>query len=182
MGSCNHTVTWLDFSSLGKPWHIMHLSYFCSFRLPETELTNGNVSSPKISDNKAAVAKKVPAPLPGSQQLGITASKSENFPEWYTQVITRSGMIEYYDISGCYIFRYGSYKDNTNKSYVMTWAQLSEILGPGRISCGNVFKISWTPESKNSVYRIATSPCLYQKTVLKLRRIMLKDSVLRLLG
>ena len=37
--------------------------------------------------------------------FGITASKETDFPVWYSQVITRSEMIEYYDISGCYILR-----------------------------------------------------------------------------
>ncbi len=36
---------------------------------------------------------------------GIEAKKSEDFPTWYTQVITQSEMIEYYDVSGCYILR-----------------------------------------------------------------------------
>ena len=29
----------------------------------------------------------------------------EDFPEWYSSVITMSEMIDYYDISGCYILR-----------------------------------------------------------------------------
>merc|ERR1711911_541303 len=35
--------------------------------------------------------------------------KEENLPEWYSQVITKSEMIEYYDVSGCYILRPWSY-------------------------------------------------------------------------
>ena len=31
--------------------------------------------------------------------LGITVKKSENWSEWYTQVITKTEMIEYYDVS-----------------------------------------------------------------------------------
>lgn len=38
-------------------------------------------------------------------ETGITVRKDENFSEWYTQAITRSDMIEYYDVSGCYILR-----------------------------------------------------------------------------
>jgi len=34
-----------------------------------------------------------------------TRRQGENFPEWYSNVITASEMIEYYDISGCYILR-----------------------------------------------------------------------------
>ncbi|CAM9392531.1 unnamed protein product [Ascophyllum nodosum] len=42
--------------------------------------------------------------------LAITASKFEDFPEWYRQVITLSEMIDYYDISGCYILRPWAYQ------------------------------------------------------------------------
>lgn len=32
-------------------------------------------------------------------------AKKDDFPNWYKQIVTRSEMIEYYDISGCYILR-----------------------------------------------------------------------------
>lgn len=38
-------------------------------------------------------------------KLGIESKKEDNFADWYTEVIVRSEMIEYYDVSGCYIFR-----------------------------------------------------------------------------
>lgn len=41
--------------------------------------------------------------------LGITVSKSTNFSEWYSEVIIKGNMIEYYDVSGCYILRPWSY-------------------------------------------------------------------------
>src|SRR4051812_23163491 len=37
------------------------------------------------------------------------AAQAENFPEWYTSVIIMSEMIDYYDISGCYILRPWAY-------------------------------------------------------------------------
>uniref|UniRef100_A0AAY4BWZ9 Bifunctional glutamate/proline--tRNA ligase n=1 Tax=Denticeps clupeoides TaxID=299321 RepID=A0AAY4BWZ9_9TELE len=39
------------------------------------------------------------------QQLGLEAKKEENLAEWYSQVITKAEMIEYYDVSGCYVLR-----------------------------------------------------------------------------
>ncbi|MCP9264381.1 Bifunctional glutamate/proline--tRNA ligase [Dirofilaria immitis] len=42
-------------------------------------------------------------------KLGIEISKEENYSEWYVQVITKAEMIEYYDISGCYVLRPWSY-------------------------------------------------------------------------
>lgn len=41
--------------------------------------------------------------------LGVTVTKEEDFASWYTQTITKSEMIEYYDVSGCYILRSWSY-------------------------------------------------------------------------
>lgn len=38
-------------------------------------------------------------------RLGLEAKKSENLSDWYSQVITKGELIEYYDVSGCYIFR-----------------------------------------------------------------------------
>lgn len=37
--------------------------------------------------------------------LGLSVKKSEDFATWYTQTITYSEMIDYSDISGCYILR-----------------------------------------------------------------------------
>lgn len=41
----------------------------------------------------------------GETGVGIKADKLTDFPTWYSQVVTRSEMIDYYDISGCYILR-----------------------------------------------------------------------------
>ncbi|XP_004613070.2 bifunctional glutamate/proline--tRNA ligase isoform X2 [Sorex araneus] len=38
-------------------------------------------------------------------RLGLEAKKEENLADWYSQVITKAEMIEYYDVSGCYILR-----------------------------------------------------------------------------
>lgn len=37
--------------------------------------------------------------------LGIEAKKTEDFNSWYTQVLLRAEMMDYYDVSGCYILR-----------------------------------------------------------------------------
>ena len=36
---------------------------------------------------------------------GITAKKEENFSEWYTQVILKSGLADYSSVSGCMVIR-----------------------------------------------------------------------------
>ena len=45
----------------------------------------------------------------GETKLGIDAQKDQDFPSWYQQVLTRSEMLDYYDVSGCYILRPWSY-------------------------------------------------------------------------
>jgi prolyl-tRNA synthetase len=43
------------------------------------------------------------------ESLGLTVKKSEDISEWYTQVIQKSELIEYTNVSGCYILRPSSY-------------------------------------------------------------------------
>lgn len=64
---------------------------------------------------KAAPKPAVPKPVADAKddgtglkkqtRLGLEAKKDENLPDWYSQILTKSEMIEYYDISGCYILR-----------------------------------------------------------------------------
>jgi prolyl-tRNA synthetase family I len=54
-------------------------------------------------------------------QLGIEYTKEQNFSKWYQQVITKSELIEYYEISGCYILRPLAY-------YV--WESIQNYLDP----------------------------------------------------
>uniref|UniRef100_A0A4W6G4F0 Bifunctional glutamate/proline--tRNA ligase n=1 Tax=Lates calcarifer TaxID=8187 RepID=A0A4W6G4F0_LATCA len=42
-------------------------------------------------------------------ELGLEAKKEENLADWYSQVITKAEMIEYYDVSGCYVLRPWAY-------------------------------------------------------------------------
>lgn len=41
--------------------------------------------------------------------IGITVTKSDNFSEWYRQMIVKAEMIDYGEISGCYILRPNAY-------------------------------------------------------------------------
>jgi prolyl-tRNA synthetase len=56
-----------------------------------------------------AVEKKKDENKKGETKLGLSVKKDEDFALWYTQVITLSEMIDYSDISGCYILRPWSY-------------------------------------------------------------------------
>lgn len=67
-------------------------------------------------DEKKPVEKKPKANKPEPKKVenktneGMSATKRDNFADWYTDAITKSGMIDYYDISGCYILRPYSYE------------------------------------------------------------------------
>mmetsp|Transcript_9316 Transcript_9316/g.16343 ORF Transcript_9316/g.16343 Transcript_9316/m.16343 type:complete len:533 (+) Transcript_9316:109-1707(+) len=42
--------------------------------------------------------------------LGLKATKEDNFAAWYLEVITKAELIEYYNVSGCYILRPNAYR------------------------------------------------------------------------
>jgi prolyl-tRNA synthetase len=44
-------------------------------------------------------------PNPDKALIGIDVSKEEDFPGWYQQVLTKGDMLDYYDVSGCYILK-----------------------------------------------------------------------------
>ena len=50
--------------------------------------------------------------------IGVTVNKSENFSEWYTQVILKSELADYAPVKGCMIFRELSYA---------IWEKIQEI-------------------------------------------------------
>jgi prolyl-tRNA synthetase len=51
-------------------------------------------------------AKKAPKKkVDGAALIGIDVSKEEDFPSWYQQVLTKGDMLDYYDISGCFILK-----------------------------------------------------------------------------
>lgn len=47
--------------------------------------------------------------MPKQVLIGITVKKSEDFPEWYHQILTKCELISFHDVSGCYVLRPKSY-------------------------------------------------------------------------
>lgn len=80
----------------------------------EVELTTVDFSAaPAPAAAKPAAKTKAPkdtsAHLEGAEKIGITVDKFLDFPGWYQQILTKGEMLEYYDVSGCYIMRPASY-------------------------------------------------------------------------
>jgi prolyl-tRNA synthetase len=47
--------------------------------------------------------------IEGAEMIGIDISKDDDFSGWYQQVLTKGDMLDYYDVSGCYILKPASY-------------------------------------------------------------------------
>lgn len=65
---------------------------------------------------RAPAAPKEPKAAPAKKEkdddlyeMAIQYKKEEDFPGWYTDVLIKGEMLDYYDISGCYILRPPSY-------------------------------------------------------------------------
>ena len=74
----------------------------------EIDFDKAPVAPPPASKGaKAPKEQKKPkqAPKKGETLLAVTAKKDDDFPLWYTQTLKLSEMIDYSDISGCYILR-----------------------------------------------------------------------------
>jgi prolyl-tRNA synthetase len=53
----------------------------------------------------AAKAPKQDAKLDGAALIGVGIDKELDFSGWYSQVLTKGDMLDYYDVSGCYILK-----------------------------------------------------------------------------
>lgn len=69
---------------------------------PATEAAPAKKAAPKKEEKKTEDVK-------GETKLGLDVKKEEDFATWYTQVVTKADMIEYYDVSGCYVIRPWAY-------------------------------------------------------------------------
>jgi prolyl-tRNA synthetase len=71
---------------------------------------------------------------------GITVKKTEDFSEWYTQVVLKSGLADYAPVKGCMIFREHSYA---------IWEKIQEIFNKKIKTTGhrNVYFPLFIPES-----------------------------------
>ena len=59
----------------------------------------------KAPTQKAGKKKKIE----GAALIGIDVSKEEDFSGWYQQVLLKGDMLDYYDVSGCYILKPASW-------------------------------------------------------------------------
>lgn len=66
--------------------------------------------APVDKSKKLALKKeKDAAKLEDAKLVGITVDKTKDFSSWYSQIVVKSELLDYYDVSGCYILRPNSY-------------------------------------------------------------------------
>ncbi|GLJ11146.1 hypothetical protein SUGI_0144460 [Cryptomeria japonica] len=81
----------------------------------EVDSPNSNKVEKKSKPKKAPKDNTVQKPIAKKKEvkkdtgLGLSVKKDENFGDWYSEVVVQGEMIEYYDVSGCYILRPWSY-------------------------------------------------------------------------
>jgi prolyl-tRNA synthetase len=73
-------------------------------------------------------------------EMGLTVKKAEDFSEWYTQVVVKSGLADYAPVKGCMIFRELSYA---------VWEKIQETFNEKIKASGhrNVYFPMFIPES-----------------------------------
>ena len=90
---------------LAKYSHEPMLVNFAAAAPGEAPAGGAAAPPPKKAPAKTEEETKVAGKKEGADSKGLEYTKAGNFPNWYQQVIHKSEMIEFYDISGCYILR-----------------------------------------------------------------------------
>lgn len=83
-------------------------------------------------------AKKAPKKkVEGAALIGIDVSKEEDFPGWYQQVLTKGDMLDYYDVSGCFILKVISMASILRLVPVLTYLSLRRTSSGRRSKTGS---------------------------------------------
>ena len=66
--------------------------------------TNTTREAAKVGASKPT-SKAAKTKAEGKDLISIDVLKEDDFPGWYQQVLTKGEMLDYYDVSGCYILK-----------------------------------------------------------------------------
>ncbi|KAI9508082.1 prolyl-tRNA synthetase [Russula earlei] len=73
-----------------------------------SETVDGVAAQPKPAERKEK-EKKEDAKIEGAVQIAIGVKKEVDFAAWYTNVLVKADMLDYYNVSGCYVLKPWSY-------------------------------------------------------------------------
>ena len=85
------------------------ISYLAQFESSRKFVNFSQEVKKEEPKKKAAAPAKVNAAIDDAKLIGITVDKALDFSGWYQQILTKGEMMDYYDVSGCYILRPPSY-------------------------------------------------------------------------
>ncbi|KIK02842.1 hypothetical protein K443DRAFT_677301 [Laccaria amethystina LaAM-08-1] len=101
-----------------------------SLETTETKVVDLDTTAPSpatvAQTSKPPVKEKEDAKIEGAVQIAIGVKKEVDFPGWYTNVLLKADMLDYYSVSGCYILKPWSY---SIWEEIQTWfnAQIKEL-------------------------------------------------------
>ncbi|KAJ7355494.1 hypothetical protein DFH08DRAFT_852579 [Mycena albidolilacea] len=78
-------------------------------KIQEVDFTNLDSAPAAKPAAKPAPKEKEDAKIEGAVQIAIGVKKEVDFPAWYTNVLIKADMLDYYSVSGCYILKPWSY-------------------------------------------------------------------------
>ncbi|KAB5588462.1 Prolyl-tRNA synthetase [Ceratobasidium theobromae] len=79
----------------------LHVVDFAALKAEATATASGVGPATK----SASAKKPEDAKIEGAVQIAIGVKKELDFPTWYTNVLVKAEMIDYYSVSGCYILK-----------------------------------------------------------------------------
>ncbi|KAF8067771.1 hypothetical protein FPV67DRAFT_1416024 [Lyophyllum atratum] len=88
----------------------LHKLETADVKIQELDLQNltGSVTA-AAQTSRAPVKEKEDAKIEGAVQIAIGVKKEVDFAAWYTNVLIKADMLDYYSVSGCYILKPWSY-------------------------------------------------------------------------
>lgn len=133
------------------------------------------------SEAKKATSKAPKKKIEGAALIGIDVSKEEDFPGWYQQVLTKGDMLDYYDVSGCFILKVRSFAgmDRLPSTIMVQLLMRHSLL---LTLFGRKSKTGSMQKSRRLASRTAHSLCSSPRMCCRERRITSKVLLPRLLG
>ena len=127
------------------------------------------------AEAKRAVNKAPKKKIDGAALIGIDVAKEDDFSGWYQQVLTKGDMLDYYDVSGCYILKVGGL-DHRRETIGLKFGSHRHT------SSGRRYKIGSIRRSKALESRTAHFRCSSHRKCWNEKRITLKALRQRWLG
>lgn len=80
--------------------------------------SKGNEKGIGKTESKQSSAKAPKKKIDNALLIGIDVSKEDDFAGWYQQVLLKGDMLDYYDVSGCFVLKvYIKYNSTSKISY-----------------------------------------------------------------